>query len=102
MTSRRVDEYVYWSTSYPPYFRPRAPKEFPKARWATLGQLVSRLRKHAPAEVFDAAADVLGHAPAARQAQPEVFRQLIIEWLGLVEGLYRRMDYPNPSPRTLP
>ena len=90
MTSRRVSlDYcgllVYYS--YPPYFRPRAPKEFPKAKWATIGQLVSRLRKHAPPEVFDAAADVLGRAPATRQAQPEVFRQLIMEWLGFVERL---------------
>eukprot|EP00964_Phaeocystis_antarctica_P086577 scaffold54852_cov57-Phaeocystis_antarctica.AAC.1 len=67
-------------------YRPRVPKEFPKAKWVTIGQLISRLRKHAPAELFDAATDDLGRPPRRApkgQAQPEGFRQLIIAWLGL-------------------
>jgi hypothetical protein len=47
-------------------FTPRAPKDFPTARWATLEQLVLQLQPHAPAEVARIGAQNL--------------RQLITEW----------------------
>ena len=92
-------------TSLPPNFRPRVPKEYPKAKWVTLGQLISRLRKHAPAELLDAATDDLGRPPRRApkgQAQPEVFRQLIIAWLGLGLRLALGLVNPHPNPNLNP
>ena len=47
-------------------FTPRVPKEFPTARWVTLGHLVRELQPHAPNEVWH-----LG---------PNNLRQLITDW----------------------
>jgi len=50
-------------------YTPRDPKSLPTSRWATLGELVSKLQQHAPMEVLK-----LGH---------QNLRQMITEWYKL-------------------
>ena len=50
-------------------YTPRDPKSLPTSRWATLEELVSKLRQHAPMEVLK-----LGH---------QNLRQMITEWYKL-------------------